>query len=174
TRSERSLLGCLAPHDGRLAVAAIEEPAAGGLHPLRAARPALARAGEGPGDPTGGDAGLGAVGRRDLDRGVAALALARVNPAGVAPTRILRRTCHRRRGEQRQDCENCVTHARAHPRCSLPVRDSTSRRAFGTNVLARPPPRSRMWLWCAAPGSPEPGDVGISRRLRAPASRRAW
>src|SRR5262249_1695146 len=174
TRSERSLLGCLAPHDGRLAVAAIEEPAAGGLHPLGAARPALAGAGEGPRAPTNVDAGLGAVGRRDLDRGVAALTLARVNPAGVAPAWILCRTCHRRRGEQRQDGENRVTHARAHPRWSLPVRDSTRRRPFGTIVLPRPPPRSRMALWCAASGSPEPGDVGVSRRLLAPAGRRAW
>src|SRR5262249_4938669 len=132
---ERSSPGSLAAPDGRLAVAAIEEPAAGGLHPLGAARPALAGAGEGPGDPTNVDAGLGAVGRRDLDRGVAALTLARVNPAGVAPAWILCRTCHRRRGEQRQDGENRVTHARAHPRWSLPVRDSTRRRPFGTIVL---------------------------------------
>src|SRR4029077_10628512 len=76
--------------------------------PLGAACPALRRAREGPRDTADVDARLRAVLRGDHDRRITALALARVDPAGIAPPGILRRpgsagekkTC-RARGQHR-------------------------------------------------------------------------
>src|SRR4029453_15285549 len=107
--------------DGRLAVAAIQEVPAAVLHPLGLAGPALARAGEGPRQPARVGTGLRAVGCRDVDRGVAALALARVDPAGVTPAGILRRARPGSREEQAHRGEARTTHARSHSRGSLPT-----------------------------------------------------
>src|SRR5262245_31192973 len=77
SRPERGRPGLPAPN-GRFAVAAEEDAPVLLLRPLGAARAALRRAGERPRDATRVDARLRAVLRRDVDRGVAAVALARI------------------------------------------------------------------------------------------------
>src|SRR5262252_4081400 len=122
--------GSAAPDRG-LAVAAVEDAARLVLHPLRAAGAALRRAREGPGNATGGDTGLPAVLRCDLDRGVAALALARVDPARIAPARILG-CAGGGDGHQRHGREEQRSGERSHARpCSRNARTLTRLPADG-------------------------------------------
>src|SRR5205807_4922116 len=78
-RAEAGPVDSATPDRG-FAVAAVEQ-APLVLHPLGAARAALGRAGEGPRDAAGAGTGLRAVLRGDVDRRVAAVTLARVDPA---------------------------------------------------------------------------------------------
>src|SRR5262249_22189153 len=105
--------------DRRLALAAIEDAAGAILHPPGAAGSALIGAGERPRHPPAVDTGRGAVARCDLDRGVAALALARVDPARVTPAGILLRVRRGRHNRQHEDAEHRTWHARPHAPRSL-------------------------------------------------------
>src|SRR2546430_1869603 len=77
--------------DRGLAAAPVEERAFLVLCPLRAARPPLCCAAEGRRETADVGAGGRAVRRCEVDGRAAALALARIHPAGIAPARVLRR-----------------------------------------------------------------------------------
>src|SRR5262249_45805785 len=89
-----------------LAVAAIHHVAVGVLHPLPAARAALATAHERTRHPARIHARLLAPVRGDPDGGIAALGLAGVDPSRVAPPRVLGRPGVAGEGEEKDDHED--------------------------------------------------------------------
>src|SRR5207249_862519 len=85
------------------------------LGPFRTAGPPLCRAAEGRRDASYGGAGLSAVRRCHVDGSVAALALARVHPAGVPQPGYLRRAYAGSPKEKEYGAENRRGRAGPHP-----------------------------------------------------------